>query len=139
MIKNKQLTSNAGLYYICYELSKRGWNVLPTSRNAKGVDIMIYNQSANDVHTIEVKSSQSSFRDTIDMKDVLSEYLVICNKIRLNRTNKSVTTETVTKTPVVYICKKDQIDRDGIKFIHPSYYREFEGRWDLIGTGFDKT
>ena len=37
-----QITGNAGLYYVCYELTKRGWNVLPTSRNAKGVDIVIY-------------------------------------------------------------------------------------------------
>jgi hypothetical protein len=31
--KDNQLTGNIGLYYICYELSKRGWNALPTSRN----------------------------------------------------------------------------------------------------------
>lgn len=41
----KQVVGNVGLYYVCYELSKRGWNVLPTSRNAKGVDIIIYNQA----------------------------------------------------------------------------------------------
>jgi len=27
-----QVVGNAGSYYICYELSRRGWNVLPTSR-----------------------------------------------------------------------------------------------------------
>jgi len=31
-IKSNQLVGNVGLYYICYELSKRDWNVLPTSR-----------------------------------------------------------------------------------------------------------
>jgi hypothetical protein len=35
-----------GLHYICYELSKRGWNALPTSRNARGIDIVIYSQDA---------------------------------------------------------------------------------------------
>jgi hypothetical protein len=25
-----QIVGNAGLYYVCYELSRRGWNVLPT-------------------------------------------------------------------------------------------------------------
>ena len=24
-----QITGNTGLYYVCYELSKRGWNVMP--------------------------------------------------------------------------------------------------------------
>lgn len=36
--ENKQLTSNVGLYYACYGLSQNGWNVMPTARNAKGVD-----------------------------------------------------------------------------------------------------
>jgi hypothetical protein len=31
----KQVIGNTGLHYICYELSKRGWNVLPISRNAR--------------------------------------------------------------------------------------------------------
>jgi len=43
---SKQIVGNIGLYYVCYELSKRNWNVLSTTRNAKGVDIVIYNQSA---------------------------------------------------------------------------------------------
>jgi hypothetical protein len=41
-----QVTSNVGLYYVCYQLAKRGWNVMPTSRNAIGVDIIIYNYDA---------------------------------------------------------------------------------------------
>jgi len=53
---NNQIVGNIGLYYVCFELSKRGWNVLPTSRNAKGVDIVIYNQDATKKHTIQVKA-----------------------------------------------------------------------------------
>jgi len=34
---------NTGLYYICYELSKRGWTVLLTSRDTRGVDLVKYN------------------------------------------------------------------------------------------------
>ena len=47
-----QLVGDAGLYYICFELSKRGWNVMPTSRNAKGVDVVIYNKDSSQTHTI---------------------------------------------------------------------------------------
>ena len=43
---DKQVTGNVGLYYCCYQLSLRGWNVMPTARNAKGVDIVIYNADA---------------------------------------------------------------------------------------------
>ena len=34
-----QLTGNAGLYHIAWELSRRGWHVMPTVRNARGADL----------------------------------------------------------------------------------------------------
>ena len=40
-IRENQLVGNVGLYHICYELSRLGWNVLPTSRNAGGIDLII--------------------------------------------------------------------------------------------------
>jgi len=33
-----QQSGQTGLFAVCYQLSRRGWNVLPTSRNARGVD-----------------------------------------------------------------------------------------------------
>ncbi len=53
---SNQITGNTGLFYVCYELSKRGWNVLPTSRNTVGIDIVIYNQDGSLKHTIQVKT-----------------------------------------------------------------------------------
>jgi hypothetical protein len=47
-----------GLFYVCYQLSKLGWNVMPTSRNAKGIDIIIYSQDGKRKHTIQLKSLQ---------------------------------------------------------------------------------
>ncbi len=40
-IKLNQIVGNIGLFFICYELCKRGWNAMPTSRNAKGVDMIL--------------------------------------------------------------------------------------------------
>ena len=37
--KDRQITGNVGLYFICYKLSRWGWNVLPTSRNARGIEL----------------------------------------------------------------------------------------------------
>ena len=34
-----QMTGNAGLFHIAWELSRRGWNVMPTVRNARGADL----------------------------------------------------------------------------------------------------
>lgn len=53
---DSQVTGNIGLYYVCYRLSCLGWNVMPTARNAKGVDILIYNYDASVTRSIQVKA-----------------------------------------------------------------------------------
>ena len=37
-----QIVGNIGMFYACYRLSRLGWNVMPTARNARGVDIIAY-------------------------------------------------------------------------------------------------
>lgn len=32
---DNRITGNIGLYYVCYELSRKGWKVMPTARNAR--------------------------------------------------------------------------------------------------------
>jgi hypothetical protein len=46
-IVGTQTVGNIGLYYVCYQLSLRGWNVMPTARNSKGVDILTFSQNAS--------------------------------------------------------------------------------------------
>jgi hypothetical protein len=41
-----QVTSNIGLYFAAYRLSQMGWNVMPTARNARGIDLVAYNAAA---------------------------------------------------------------------------------------------
>jgi hypothetical protein len=53
---NPQLTGNVGLYYCCYKLSLLGWNVMPTARNARGVDIVAYSMDGQRFVGIQVKS-----------------------------------------------------------------------------------
>lgn len=43
-----QVVGNIGMYYACYQLSRMGWNVMLTSRNAKGIDIIAYDRSGTD-------------------------------------------------------------------------------------------
>lgn len=54
--RNNQITGNVGMYYACYQLSKIGLNVLPTSRNAKGADIIAYSNDHERFFTIQVKA-----------------------------------------------------------------------------------
>lgn len=52
---NKQRTGNIGLFYISYKLSRLWWNVLLTSRNARGADAIIYNKAFDKEYSIQTK------------------------------------------------------------------------------------
>jgi len=54
--KKSQVTGNVGLYYVAYRLSLLGWNVMPTARNAKGVDLIAYDTEAVRFKAIQVKA-----------------------------------------------------------------------------------
>ena len=101
MKKSSQVTGNVGLYYVCYQLAKRGWNVMPTSRNAKGVDVIIYNHDASKRHTIQVKALTNKvpvpFGSSLDSL-LMNDYLVICRGVYAD------------KPPEVFIVK--QASRD---------------------------
>jgi len=54
--KETQITGNIGMYYTCYKLSEIGYNVMPTARNAKGVDVIAYTPDAKKFLAIQVKT-----------------------------------------------------------------------------------
>ncbi len=133
-IRPNQLVGNVGLYYICYELSKRDWNVLPTSRNAKGIDIIIYSQDATRTHTIQVKTlSKKSPVPGMKKDSLIAEYLIVCRNV-------------FDEKPEVFISKiadiKNRIhegmNERGKKsyWLQPKDYEEFKDNWDIIGGGF---
>ena len=47
---------NIGMYYAAYRLSQQCWNVMPTARNARGVDLLIYCVNAHIYKGIQVKA-----------------------------------------------------------------------------------
>lgn len=81
--KSNQVVGNIGLFYICYQLCKRGWNAMPTSRNAKGIDILIYSQDGTRKYTIQAKSLTKAapvpFGGNID--NLMGDYVIICRNI----------------------------------------------------------
>src|SRR5204863_9202443 len=56
MSLNPHIIGNVGLYYCCYKLSLLGWNVMPTARNARGVDVIAYNSDASRFIGVQVKA-----------------------------------------------------------------------------------
>lgn len=50
---------SAGVYYVCTELSLRGLIVMPTVRNAAGIDILVSTPPGDHLADLQAKSSQS--------------------------------------------------------------------------------
>ena len=124
-----QLVGNIGLYYVCYELSRRGWNAMPTSRNARGVDVVIYNQKGTESHTIQVKSlskrNPAPFGGTLNT--LIAEYIFIVNN--------------VFDTPNIFIVDSSTAKpriHEGIKngkksyWFQPKGYEDFKDNWTIL-------
>ncbi len=80
---NPQVVGNVGLYFVCYRLSLLGWNVMPTARNARGIDIVAYSQDASRTCTIQVKALSKRapvpLGQTLDK--LIGDYFIVCSKI----------------------------------------------------------
>ncbi|WP_054008371.1 hypothetical protein [Cypionkella psychrotolerans] len=78
-VKSAQSTGNAALHYAAWQLSRKGWNVMATARNAKGSDLFC----VNDDESIKfgVQSKGLSKRDPVglgvDLKNLRSEWWII--------------------------------------------------------------
>jgi hypothetical protein len=130
--KSKQLVGNMGIFYICYELSKRGWNCLPTTRNAKGIDLVIYSQNAKILHTIQVKSLSRKNPVPFGISpNQIADLVIIC---------------ILDESPKIYILKAKEVneklhkgEKDGriSYWLQPHSYEEQKDCWDKIGNGFE--
>ena len=78
-----QVTGNVGLYYTCYRLSRMGWNVMPTARNARGIDIIAYNRKGTEFIGIQVKtlSKRTPVPLGTSLEKTMGDYWVIVNNV----------------------------------------------------------
>ena len=131
-----QVTGNIGMYYACYKLSCMGWNVMPTARNARGIDIIAYNKSGTKFLGVQVKTL--SKRNPVPLGNTLNkimgDYWLIINN--------------VVETPNVYIMKPEEVkalahrgEKDGkvSYWLQPASYEkpEFKEAWPRIGHGHE--
>jgi hypothetical protein len=131
---SQQVTGNIGMYYAAYRLSRMGWNVMPTSRNARGIDLLIYNAAANDYKGIQVKALSKlkppvPLGKSIDI--LMGDWWIIVTKA-------------VTDSPECFIMRPDEVKalahrgekEDRVSYwLQPSKYRtmEFREAWHRIG------
>ncbi len=131
-----QIVGNSGLYYVCYRLSLLGWNAMPTSRNARGVDVIAYSHDCSQMISIQVKSL--SERNPVplgtSMDKIMGDYWVIINNLRGD--------------PNAYVLRPEEIralahrgEKDGrVSFwLQPVVYDKegFRDAWERIGNPKD--
>jgi len=130
-----QVIGNAGLYYVCYELFRRGWTVLPTSRNAKGVGVVIYNQNATQTHTIQVKAL--SKRDPVpfgsNLNNLIAEYVIICRKVFEDKPEMFIIPSGEVKERIHKVGKDNKISY----WLETKDYEGYRGKWEAIGDGYE--
>lgn len=130
-----QLTGNVGLYYCCYRLSLLGWNVMPTARNARGVDIIAYSRDASRFVGVQVKalSKRSPVPLGTSLDKIMGDFWVIVTKV-------------AAPTPSAFILLPSEVrerahrgEKDGrvSYWLQPGDYEQdpFREAWERIGHG----
>ena len=120
--RSNQITGNIGLYYVCYQLSRRGWNVMPTTRNAKGIDIVAYKDPGEDFIGIQVKtlSKRHPIRLGTSLDKIVGHYWIIINNVAADPPD-----------PHVFILPSDEVKKLGeqrkyrdVFWLQPTSYEE---------------
>ncbi len=129
---DKQIVGNVGMFYACYQLSLLGWNVMPTSRNAKGIDIIAYSPDGKTFKGIQVKTLSSPANVPVGKEEniIMGDFWVIV-VLSPDEPQKS--------SPTAYILEKTEIEKlcdhygKGLWLRRNKYEeKEFENNWSRI-------
>jgi len=125
--EDKQLIGNAGIFYVSYKLTTLGWNVLITSRNTKGPDMVIISRSGKEQHTVQIKSSIRNCR-TVNVGNPknfrMSDFAVLCVNLKSG-------------DPSMYISKTTDFILNSSKaghYIKPKDYIKYKNNFKVLGT-----
>jgi hypothetical protein len=133
--RDSQVTGNIGLYYCCYHLSQLGWNVMPTARNARGIDIIAYDRDAH--HFIGVQVKTLSKRDTVPLGNtldkIMGDFWVIVNKVASGKPDTFI----LLPNEVRELAHRGEKEERVSYWLQPSDYDKpiFHEQWQRIGLG----
>lgn len=133
-----QLTGNAGLYHVARELSRRGWHVMPTIRNARGADL--YAASDAEQRVLPIQSKALSKKAPVPLGKSLAS---------LRSDWWIITIDANTATPTCYILTLEEVKAEahhgvndsGIDsyWLQPKSYSlpKYREAWDRLGSPLD--
>lgn len=133
---DKQIIGNVGMFYVCYQLSLLGWNVMPTSRNAKGIDIIAYSPDGKNYLGIQVKTLSNPVHVPLgkEKEKIMGDYWIIVVLPDEQCTSCNPTMYVLTKSEV--IDRGNNYIKNGKKsaFLHKYKYEDekFKNNLDKI-------
>lgn len=96
--REAHIVGNIGMFYVCYRLSLLGWNAMPTTRNARGIDIIAYSPDGAHFKGVQVKSlskdSPVPLGNTLDK--IMGDIWIIVNNV-------------VSETPSTFVMFPDEV------------------------------
>lgn len=129
-----QITGNVGLYFCCYRLSLRGWNVMPTARNARGVDIIAYSRDASRFVGVQVKALSKRFPVPLgtSLEKVMGDFWVVVNKVA-----SEPSAFVLLPSEVKALAHRGEKEGRVSFWLQPTDYEQpqFREAWDRIGHG----
>lgn len=125
-----QITGNAGLNYAAWQLSRRGWHVMPTIRNAKGSDLIVTDEDETIFFGVQSKGFSKRYPVPLglDLGALRSDWWVI-------------TIHANSDSPVCYVLRLDEVrglatqDKNGGRWwLEPKAYDrdEFRDAWHRL-------
>jgi hypothetical protein len=131
---NPQVTGNAGPYYCCYQLSLLGWNVMPTARNARGVDIIAYDATGTRFVGIQVKalSKRNPVPLGSNIDKCMGDFWIIVNNV-----GQSPVAFIMLPSEVKQMAHRGEMDGRISYWLQPKAYDQptFREAWPRIGHG----
>jgi hypothetical protein len=130
-----QVVGNVGLYYVCYHLSRRGWNVMPTARNARGIDLIAYNKEGTEFIGVQVKalSKKAPVPLGTSLDKVMGDFWIIVNNLASNNPSAYVMYPKEVKS----LAHRGEKEGRVSYWLQPRSYcvAEYQEAWDRIGLG----
>ena len=133
MTTKGQLTGMTGVYMVAAELTRRGFIASPTSRSARGADILVADQNCKHACSLQVKTngkSASFWLLNAHAKDMVSptHLYVLVNLIK-DRPEFFI-------VPSRVVARRMDIAKQGKSTwysISRKSVKEFKDNWDLLG------
>jgi hypothetical protein len=124
------MTGNAGLNFAAWQLSRRGWHVLPTIRNARGSDLFISN--AEETIFLGIQSKALSKRNAVPLGKSIEALRSPWWIITMHANSDEPTCFILKKEEVQELAKQDA--NGGAYWLNPPEYDrvEFKNAWHRI-------